>query len=264
MGNRAWEHWVIASILAAACFAFAGGRRGEPTRADPPFPPGGAAEAAEEPSVPPDVPTFYVSRDGDDAGQRALLKAGAYREWVAFPRSGQAGRPIVLAAQPGESVTVDAGGVGAPPHYFLAQQLSCGERTDCKVAVINGARSRDLLVGVHEFAAVDVDLLFTTDDGTHGLKGIVTDALTLWLERAAGPVHVYTCGPTAMMRAVAGICIARGIPCQVSLETVMPCGLGVCMGCVVKIRDPTSETGFSYLRSCYEGPVFQAKEILWE
>lgn len=49
-----------------------------------------------------------------------------------------------------------------------------------------------------------------------------------------------------------------------SLETVMPCGLGVCMGCVAKIKDPTSETGFSYLRSCYEAPVFQAKEIPWE
>jgi len=157
-----------------------------------------------------------------------------------------------------------AGGVGAPPLYFLAERLSCGDRTDCKVAVVNGARTRDLLVGVEEFDELGIEVQYTTDDGTHGLRGVVTDALLRLLESAPGPVHVYTCGPTAMMRAVAEICIARSIPCQVSLETLMPCGLGVCMGCVVKIEDSEAERGYQYLRSCYEGPVFRADEIIWE
>ena len=133
-----------------------------------------------------------------------------------------------------------AGGVGAPPLYFLAQRLSCGDLTDCKIAVVNGARTRDLLVGRRGIRQLGMDVQYTTDDGTHGLKGIVTDALLSLLDSAAGPVHVYTCGPTVMMRAVADICLARGIPCQVSLETLMPCGVGVCMGCVVKIKDPES------------------------
>lgn len=157
-----------------------------------------------------------------------------------------------------------AGGVGAPPLYFLAQRLSRSERTDCKVAVVNGARTRDLLVGVAEFDQLGVEVHYTTDDGTHGLQGIVTDALAWLLDSAAGPVCVYTCGPTVMMRAVADICLARSVPCQVSLETLMPCGVGVCMGCVVKIKDPASAAGYQYLRSCYEGPVFHADEIIWE
>ncbi len=156
-----------------------------------------------------------------------------------------------------------AGGVGAPPLYFLAQRLSCGDRTDCRVGVINGARSKELLVGIEEFDELRIDVQYTTDDGSHGLRGIVTDALLKLLDSADGPVHVYTCGPTAMMRAVVAICVHRGIPCQVSLETLMPCGLGVCMGCVVKIKDE-SATGYQYLRSCYEGPVFRADEIIWE
>jgi dihydroorotate dehydrogenase electron transfer subunit len=157
-----------------------------------------------------------------------------------------------------------AGGVGAPPLYFLAQQMSCGDGPECTLAVVNGARTKSLLVGIQEFGELGVDVHFTTDDGSHGLKGIVTDQLLPMLDSAAGPVHVYTCGPTAMMRAVAEICLARGVPCQVSLETVMPCGLGVCMGCVVKIKDAGSATGFNYLRSCYEGPVFRADEVIWE
>lgn len=157
-----------------------------------------------------------------------------------------------------------AGGVGAPPLYFLAQQMTRGERAHTEVAVINGARSRDLLVGVEEFDELGIDVHYTTDDGSHGIKGIVTDALRTLLDEAKGRVHVYTCGPTIMMRAVADLCLSRQVPCQVSLETLMPCGLGVCMGCVVKIRDPQGAQGYQYLRSCYEGPVFPASEIIWE
>jgi dihydroorotate dehydrogenase electron transfer subunit len=157
-----------------------------------------------------------------------------------------------------------AGGVGAPPLYFLAERLSCGDGPVCKLAVVNGARTKSLLVGIQEFDELGVEVHYTTDDGTHGLKGIVTDRVLPLLNEASGPVHVYTCGPTAMMRAVGEICVRLGVPCQVSLETIMPCGLGVCMGCVVKIHDTGSPTGFNYLRSCYEGPVFRADEVIWE
>jgi dihydroorotate dehydrogenase electron transfer subunit len=154
--------------------------------------------------------------------------------------------------------------VGAPPLYFFAQRLCAADSADCKILVVNGARSRDLLVGVEEFDQLDVDVTYTTDDGSHGRQGIVTDVLEELLTSASGPVHVYTCGPTVMMRAVAEVCTSHGSPCQVSLETLMPCGLGVCMGCVVKIKDDSSPGGFQYLRSCYEGPVFPADRIIWE
>ncbi len=141
--------------------------------------------------------------------------------------------------------------------------MTCTDK-ECKVAVVNGARTRNLLVAAQEFEELGVDLHVTTDDGSHGLQGVVTDALLNLLEEATGPVQVYTCGPTAMLRAVGDLCVARSVPCQISVETMMPCGLGVCMGCVVKIKDAESPTGFNYLRSCYEGPVFRAEEILWE
>lgn len=156
------------------------------------------------------------------------------------------------------------GGVGAPPLYFLAHELVTGGKKDLRVIVINGARTESLLVATREFAELDVELYITTNDGSRGMQGLVTDQLVDILARRRHRCHVYACGPTAMLRAVGDLCIARGIPCQVSVETVMPCGLGVCMGCVVKIKDKYSPTGFSYLRSCYEGPVFRAEEIIWD
>lgn len=157
-----------------------------------------------------------------------------------------------------------AGGVGAPPLYLLAERMTCETGAGPRIVVINGARTRNLLVGVEEFKALGVEMRFTTDDGSYGAKGIVTDALTSILDSHPGPSHVYTCGPTGMLKAVGEICTRRRIPCQVSVETVMPCGVGVCMGCVVKIRDSSSPSGYVNLRSCYEGPVFEAKDILWE
>jgi dihydroorotate dehydrogenase electron transfer subunit len=156
------------------------------------------------------------------------------------------------------------GGVGAPPLYFMAEEMSHDSALKSRIRVVNGARSRELLVGIEEFNALGVDIRFTTDDGSYGQKGIVTDALVQLLDETAGPVHVYTCGPTPMLRAVGDLCLSRGVPCQVSVETMMPCGLGVCMGCVVKIKAAESPTGYSHLRSCYEGPVFAADRIVWE
>lgn len=166
--------------------------------------------------------------------------------------------------RPGVTHVMVAGGVGAPPLYLLAHQMLCADRDNCEISVINGARTVNLLCAAREFDELGVDTHVTTDDGTHGIRGLVTDALIPMLDSAKGPLHVYTCGPTAMLRAVGDLCIARGIPCQVSVETMMPCGLGVCMGCVVKVKDSASSTGYLNLRSCYEGPVFRAEDILWE
>ena len=155
------------------------------------------------------------------------------------------------------------GGVGAPPLCFFAEELVADSQTKPLVRVINGARSKDLLVGIHDFDILGLEVAYTTNDGSYGQKGVVTNALADILDSLTGPAHVYTCGPTAMLRAVGDLCMERGVPCQVSVETMMPCGRGVCMGCVVKIKDD-SESGFNYLRSCFEGPVFPAESVLWE
>src|SRR5258706_2637930 len=211
---------------------------------------------------------FSVYRVDREKGTFSIvyLARGIFTQGLRNKRAGEK-RSIVgplgnwyeLGPSPGVKHIMVAGGVGAPPLYFLAEQMK--DRSN--VTVINGARARDLLVGVNEFEELGLDLRFTTDDGSLGLKGLVTDALKQILAENPGEAHIYTCGPTGMLKAVSDIAIAGGVPCQVSVETVMPCGVGVCMGCVVKIKDK-SKAGYSYLRSCYEGPVFRADEIIWD
>lgn len=154
-----------------------------------------------------------------------------------------------------------AGGVGAPPLYFLARELVARDGAE-GVIVINGARSVDLLVAQAEFAALGADARVTTDDGSAGRKGTVLDELrTLALDIET--CTVYACGPDPMLRAVGTFCNERGIECQVSMETMMPCGVGVCMGCAVKLRAGDGD-GYRYVRACREGPVFAAGDVLWD
>jgi dihydroorotate dehydrogenase electron transfer subunit len=101
-----------------------------------------------------------------------------------------------------------------------------------------------------------VDLRIATEDGSTGQRGLVTELLPGALE-AAGPVRVYACGPTAMMRRAAEITRERAVPCVVSLENRMACGFGICLGCAV----PRAEGGFALV--CRDGPVFAAEALAW-
>lgn len=153
------------------------------------------------------------------------------------------------------------GGVGVPPMVMLAERLkSQVSNPKTEVIVLQGARTAEQLLCLEEFVRFGVDLRLATDDGSCGHHGLVTDLL----EHAIRPdesgqcaMTVYTCGPHAMMRAVARICREHNVPCQVALEALMPCGFGVCMGCVVKTTDGR------YRRVCKEGPVFDANEVDW-
>ena len=102
-----------------------------------------------------------------------------------------------------------------------------------------------------------------TDDGSSGHAGFVTELVQAELaqkERCA----VYGCGPHAMMEAVAVLCMAAQVPCQVSLEEYMACGIGICMGCPVELVTAQGATDYHrYARICVEGPVFDAQQILW-
>ncbi len=177
---------------------------------------------------------------------------------------GPLGNSFKPSIKPDVSHILVAGGVGAPPLYFLAREIKSDPSKKCRVEVINGARTQDLLVAVDEFSELGAEVRCTTDDGSRGVKGIVTDVLKEMLEERSGEVCVYSCGPTPMLRTVGELCVQQGVNCQLSVETMMPCGMGVCMGCVVKIKDSSSETGWTYKRSCCEGPVFQADEIIWD
>lgn len=160
-------------------------------------------------------------------------------------------------------VVLCAGGVGAPPLAFLAAKLH-RDASAPRITVINGARTASMLVALEDFRRLGVDVRVTTDDGSAGRRGTVLDALQEVGAHADKKAVVYACGPEPMLRAVGDHCVEHGIECYLSMETVMICGVGVCMGCVVKVRSSASDEGYEYLRACHEGPVFRAEDLLWE
>ncbi len=203
------------------------------------------------------VTMVYLARGGFTQGM-AALRVGDTLSVV-----GPLGNRFVPSEVPGVRHIMVAGGVGAPPMHLLATEMVREGRAPKDLIVINGARSRALLVAEREFGELGVDLRLVTEDGSAGQKGLVTDPLREALDDG-GPAQVYACGPTPMLRAVAGVCAERGVPCLVSLETMMPCGLGVCMGCAVKLKDATKPEGYQVVRGCHEGPVFRGEDVLWD
>lgn len=168
------------------------------------------------------------------------------------------GRVFTADARPGAHHIMVGGGYGVPPLVFLSHQIKAADPS-AYITFINGARTRELLVGTEGLDEVGVTLRPCTNDGSCGFPGLVTGVLEELLKaRAEGaPVHIYTCGPTPMMRAVGEMAITFGVPCQVSMEVFMPCGIGICMGCAVGRPDGT------FARGCKEGPVFEAREVVW-
>jgi dihydroorotate dehydrogenase electron transfer subunit len=120
-----------------------------------------------------------------------------------------------------------------------------------------------LLAGVEDFRAAGIEVHVATDDGSCGYQGLVTGLLETRLDAAETSrqsQHIVCCGPEPMMAAVARIARARDISCQVSLETPMACGIGLCFSCVAKVREGDA---WDYKRTCVEGPVFDAAAIVW-
>lgn len=146
-----------------------------------------------------------------------------------------------------------AGGLGAAPLGMLAEQLA--ER-GIAVAVAQGAPTASRLVARELFERVARRVEVATDDGTAGEHGLVTVPVARLLEQERFDV-VYACGPEPMQRAVAGLAAQAGTACQVSLERLMACGIGACLSCVVSTRDGLK-------RACVDGPVFDAREVVWD
>lgn len=145
----------------------------------------------------------------------------------------------------GERPLLLGGGVGVPPLYRLAKELIADGR---QVSVVLGFNTKAEVFYEEEFRALGAQVTVTTADGSHGVRGFVTDALP------SEYTYVYTCGPEPMLKAVYAASKTGG---QFSFEERMGCGFGACMGCSCK-----TITGNK--RICKEGPVLQKEEILWE
>lgn len=175
-----------------------------------------------------------------------------------------------------------AGGVGLPPMLWLAEALHdvgkqsvafCGSQSRGLMALsmvgdigpsVDGTKAH---LCTNEFSRSATPVVLSTDDGTLGFHGHVGQALTAF--HAANPVSpndvvVYSCGPERMMRFVADFCAQRGIECHLCMERAMACGTGTCQSCVVPVRDDTDPDGWRYRLCCAGGPVFNAKDVVWE
>ena len=177
-----------------------------------------------------------------------------------------------FAPTPTEHLLMVAGGIGQTPFMALAREALGGRTyglpTDSlrtpgwakRVTFCYGARTADFLAGVADFEKIGVEVRISTDDGTAGHHGLVTDLARQVISESPG-VRVVCCGPERMMKAVAELTAEQAVPCQVSLETPMACGIGICFSCVAKVRDASGE--WDYKRTCVEGPIFEATQIAW-
>jgi dihydroorotate dehydrogenase electron transfer subunit len=120
-----------------------------------------------------------------------------------------------------------------------------------------GGRSAADLVYTGPFRRRGIPCRFATEDGSRGSRGYVTTILAPYLQDAGPKPLLYVCGPTPMLRAVGAMAVRAGAPCQLALESQMPCGVGVCLGCVVRCQAPAP----AFRRVCTEGPIFAADEV---
>jgi dihydroorotate dehydrogenase electron transfer subunit len=175
-----------------------------------------------------------------------------------------------------------AGGVGLPPMLWLAESLSAAGK---QVIAFCGAQRASLLaleldpnvppdvdakqaaLSARAFARSGAAVVLATDDGSLGFAGHLGAALDAF-SQANRPdpddLVIYTCGPERMMHFVAGWAADRGIDCYVCMERAMACGTGTCQSCAVEVRAPADKDGWRYALCCTEGPVFPARNVLWQ
>jgi dihydroorotate dehydrogenase electron transfer subunit len=236
-------------------------------------------------------PFSIADRYEDDEGQTRLVvisrAIGSGTQWLDARRAGETlnltgplGRGFRVPPE-GTSLVLIGGGVGIPPLLYLSRVLHATGRRD--VTVIFGAM-RASLFPVRRSAPASregsasaclqlpgdapYDAMVTTDDGSLGMPGRVTDALRAWRQldgaRRDGQTEacVLACGPEPMLRAVARLTRELGQACQLCIERTMGCGLGTCLSCVAKVRAPERPAGWRWAMSCTEGPVFDRDTLV--
>ena len=157
-----------------------------------------------------------------------------------------------------QKVALVGGGIGIAPLVYLADALAeTGVGLSDSIACLGGRTSDDILCKTI-FKSLDFNVCTTTDDGSEGEQALVTRPLEKWIISDA-PDMIYACGPMPMLRAVADIANKNKIPCEISIETIMACGLGACLGCAVNKNEKSGK----YQHVCIDGPVFDAKKLIF-
>lgn len=194
---------------------------------------------------------LVVGPDGVGSAWLAEVRTGARLDVV-----GPLGRPFPIPQRTASCLLV-GGGYGAAPLHYLTEVLApLGHRVD----LIVGASTEETLLHSLEAKRLAHSLQLTTDDGSAGLRGRVTDAMEEVVARAGTDV-IYACGPNAMLAAVSVLGGRLGVPVRVALEERMACGLGICFTCVIPVRDRHDEVQMR--RSCIDGPVMDGSRVEW-
>jgi len=165
------------------------------------------------------------------------------------------------------NIFIAAGGIGVAPMVFLADVVKKQAASDTRIHVFLGGRSKADILCKETLAGMGLSVCITTDDGTEGDQCLVTSPLEMEAGRIK-PDIIYACGPMEMLKCVVGIARQHAILCEISIETAMACGIGVCLGCAVEKKgasdvsnDNSDESSDKYLHACLDGPVFDADAI---
>ncbi|MFQ5824985.1 MAG: dihydroorotate dehydrogenase electron transfer subunit [bacterium] len=151
------------------------------------------------------------------------------------------------------------GGLGVAPLLFLCEEILKAGKS---VLVFLGAKSVDELTFIDVFLQMDVEVYFATEDGSKGKSGLVTDLIIEYLkqEKDLNRRHIFSCGPVGLLNKMIKISDEFNLEGQISIETMMGCGFGICMGCPVRVRGEQTGGGLFKL-ACVDGPVFNAREV---
>jgi dihydroorotate dehydrogenase electron transfer subunit len=164
-----------------------------------------------------------------------------------------------------DHIALVAGGIGQTPFLAYVRALlgtrgyggRPPRRMVRRVSLYYGVRTADLAAGAEDFRAAGAAVHLASDDGTLGFPGFVTQLLATH----PPPQHLVGCGPEPMLRGLAQLAGRWGVPCHLSLETPMACGIGICFSCVTRVR---TTNGWDYRRVCVEGPIFDAASLAWD
>jgi dihydroorotate dehydrogenase electron transfer subunit len=196
--------------------------------------------------------TFSILYKAVGKGTEVLSRMRPGEELSAI---GPLGHGFTVPPPGGETPLLVAGGYGMAAMYLLAQ------RSAQKGVVFVGGRRRGDILCEDAFRALGWDVRATTEDGSHGEKGLVTQPLIAELRRGTAGRKIFACGPTPMLKAVGKIAEEFNVPAELSMDEHMCCGVGVCLTCVIPVK---ANDRWEYQRTCTEGPVFDSRQVLWE
>ncbi|MGB2697729.1 MAG: dihydroorotate dehydrogenase electron transfer subunit [Candidatus Zixiibacteriota bacterium] len=174
---------------------------------------------------------------------------------------GPLGNTFTLPKRSNLDVILVAGGMGIAPLFFLASELYRNNKSDSlKISLLYGVKNKDEFLYIKELKDLGIEVLFATEDGTQGFEGLVTNLFLNQIKKSKNQkkTKIFSCGPPAMLKVMSEYAKEYNLNCEASLENHMPCGVGACMGCVVKHG---KKNKLEYKRVCKEGPVFNAREV---